>query len=103
MREMLEACRASTGGSAAFTWVDDRFLQEHEVRLPFWYPEETDGYDLVDNRRAVAQGLTFRPLTRTIRDVHAWVAENPEARMPDDVLPSEREAGLLRKLKPRLV
>jgi 2'-hydroxyisoflavone reductase len=103
MREMLEACRASTAGSAAFTWVSDSFLQEHEVTLPFWYPEETAGYDLVDNRRAVAQGLTFRPLTRTVRDVHAWVAENPEARAPDDFLPSEREAELLRQLKLRLV
>jgi 2'-hydroxyisoflavone reductase len=106
MREMLEACRAATGGSgggAAFTWVDDRFLEENEVALPFWYPEETDGYDLVDNRRAVAQGLTFRPLTRTIRDVHAWVAEDRQAREPDEFLPPEREAGLLRKLKLRLV
>jgi 2'-hydroxyisoflavone reductase len=103
MREMLEACRAATGGGASFTWVSDRFLQEHEVALPFWYPEETDGYDLVDNRRAVAEGLTFRPLTRTIRDVHAWVAENPEAREPEDFLPPEREAALLRQLKLRLV
>ena len=77
-------------------------LQERDVELPFWYPEETDGYDLVDNRRAVAQGLTFQPLSRTVRDVHAWVAEDPEGRRPD-ALPPEREAELLRELRPRLV
>jgi 2'-hydroxyisoflavone reductase len=110
MREMLEACRAATGAAtntgtnpdAAFTWVSDRFLQERDVELPFWYPEETDGYDLVDNRRAVAQGLTFQPLSRTVRDVHAWVAEDPEGRRPN-ALPPEREAELLRELRPRLV
>jgi 2'-hydroxyisoflavone reductase len=106
MREMLETCRAATGtanrSDAAFTWVGDRFLQERGVELPFWSPEEPDGYDLVDNRRAVARGLTFQPLSRTVRDVDAWIAEDPEGRRPR-ALPPDREAGLLRELKPRLV
>jgi 2'-hydroxyisoflavone reductase len=94
MAEMLDTCRRATGGGARFTWVDDGFLEERGVELPFWQPEETEGYDLVDNRRAVSQGLTFRPLADSARDVHAWVAADPGARTPEGLSP-EREAGLL--------
>ena len=101
MAEMLETCRQAAGGETRFTWVDDGFLAERGVELPFWQPEEEEGYDLVDNRRAVSQGLTFRPLAESARDVHAWVAEDPEARTPEG-LPAEREAGLLEEWRRRL-
>ena len=104
MREMLETCREATGtigGNARITWVADDFLAERGVRLPFWQPGDSG---LVDNRRAVSQGLTFRPLAETARDVHAWVAGNPAGggsyrdpyRTPYD-FPPEREAELLRE------
>ncbi|HKI06719.1 MAG TPA: NAD-dependent epimerase/dehydratase family protein [Thermoanaerobaculia bacterium] len=95
MGEMLEACREETGGSTSFTWVSDTFLAERDVRLPFWLPEERFGYNLTDHGRAVSKGLTYQPLARTIRDVHDWVSEDPEARKPFD-FPPEREAELLR-------
>jgi 2'-hydroxyisoflavone reductase len=94
MREMLETCREATGGDARFTWVDDGFLAERGVELPFWQLEETEGYDLVDNRRALSQGLILRPLAESARDVHAWVAADPAARAPEG-LPRDREAALL--------
>jgi 2'-hydroxyisoflavone reductase len=94
MREMLETCREVTGGDAAFTWLPDEFLAARGVQLPFWYPEETTGYDLLDNRRAISKGLAFRPLAETVRDVHAWVAEDPKER-DSRYLSVEREAELL--------
>jgi 2'-hydroxyisoflavone reductase len=94
MREMLEACLEATGGDVRFTWLPDDFLAVRDVQLPFWFPEKTVGYDLVDNRRAIAKGLTFRPLAETVRDVHAWMAENPEER-DSRYLSVEREAELL--------
>lgn len=97
MRGMLEACREATGGDARLVWASDDFLEEHGAELPFWDTEK-DGYDLVDNRRAIARGLTFRPLAESARDVHAWVAEEPEARRSDEFSP-EREAELLAKLR----
>ncbi|HEX6904575.1 MAG TPA: NAD-dependent epimerase/dehydratase family protein [Thermoanaerobaculia bacterium] len=99
MREMLETCRDATGGDAAFTWIPDDFLDEREVKLPFWYPEEKEGYNLTDHSRATSQGLSFRPLEETVRDVHAWVAGDP-ARQPDKLSP-EREAELLREWRGR--
>lgn len=105
MREMLETCRETTGGDARFTWITDDFLAERGVRLPFWQRGDSG---LVDNTRAVSQGLTFRPLAETVRDVHAWVTEHPSGqdsyrdpyRQPYDFTP-EREAELLREWRER--
>ena len=101
MREMLETCREATGADARFTWVADGFLAERAVRLPFWHAGEVG---LVDNGRAVSQGLAFRPLAETARDVHAWVTGHLSGqdsyrdlyREPYDFSP-EREAALLRE------
>ena len=99
MREMLEACRDATGGDATFTWMPDSFLDERGIKLPFWYPEEKEGYNLTDHSRAVSQGLTFRPVEETARDVHARIAEHP-GRQPGKLSP-EREAELLREWRLR--
>jgi 2'-hydroxyisoflavone reductase len=94
MERMLEDCREALCGTGRFTWVPDHFLDEQGAAPPFWYPEEEFGCDLADNTRAVAKGLTFRPLADTIRDVHAWVSEDPESRDNYD-FPRERETDLL--------
>ena len=96
MQGMLETCREATGGGATFTWVDDEFLEGRDVELPFWVPEAEHGYDLVDNSRARRRGLAFRPLAETARDVHAWVAADPD-HAPQERLSREREAELLRE------
>lgn len=69
MGEVLAACHEATGSEAEFTWVDEDFLFEREVapwiELPLWLPESTAG--TLDNHKAVAAGLTCRP----IRDIAA--------------------------------
>jgi 2'-hydroxyisoflavone reductase len=69
---LLEECRSVTGADATFTWVDDAFLLAHDVapysELPLWLPAEGGGYPEIDIARAVAAGLTLRPLSDTIRD-----------------------------------
>ena len=86
---MLEAC-----GARDVVWVDEDFLLERGVEgwsdLPCWVParEESHRYFLlVDVSRAVAAGLTFRPLEESARDVPEWTGEAG--------LQPEREAELL--------
>ncbi|HEX5715323.1 MAG TPA: epimerase [Thermoanaerobaculia bacterium] len=74
MGELLETCREVTGSDATFTWVDG-----NDLDLPLWIPEEKSGFDSVDNGKARAEGLAFRPLADTIRDTLAWVEADPEA------------------------
>lgn len=111
MAEMLEACRsASGGGRARLVWVAEDFLRERGVQpwnhLPLWMPEsvETHRYFMrAGIARALATGLTFRPLAETARDTLAWQRDSagqprPEklgVAMPDETLTPERERALL--------
>jgi 2'-hydroxyisoflavone reductase len=79
MGEMLAACRAAASPEASLTWVDDEFLLAQAVEpwqdLPFWIPASSEngpGLFTIDCRRALAAGLTFRPLAETVRDTLAW-------------------------------
>ena len=95
MAELLEAARATVNPEANLAWVDAEFLRERDVgewmELPLWLvdPEWTGMLD-ADVSKAVAAGLTFRPLEETIRGTLA------EAALTDDAgMNPEREAELL--------
>jgi 2'-hydroxyisoflavone reductase len=69
------------------THVTPKFLEEQQVGLPIWVPSkdsEYAGYGSVSNQRAIAAGLTFRPLATTVQDLLAWFRS----------LPAERQAKL---------
>jgi 2'-hydroxyisoflavone reductase len=76
MGDLLDECARITGSDATFTWVDDAFLLEHGVvpytELPLWVPELDGGYPTIELTRALAAGLTLRPIGDTIRDVLDW-------------------------------
>ncbi len=84
MAGMLYGIRAITSADVKFTWVDADFLREHEVgawmEMPVWvYPsEETRGFSSYDCSKAIAHGLTFRPLAETARDTLEWWRAKPE-------------------------
>lgn len=70
--ELLDACVRATGSNAHLVWVPSAWLHERGVgqwmELPLWLTSpEYAGMMRADNRRAVAAGLTFRPLEDTIR------------------------------------
>ncbi len=70
--ELLETCRAVAGIDAEITWVPDEVLLEHEVgewmELPLWLADPAAAAaDRADVSRALAEGLTFRPLEDTVR------------------------------------
>jgi 2'-hydroxyisoflavone reductase len=93
--EVLETCREVADGDTAFRWVPDTFLVEHGVgewmELPMWIQSSDEaGIHRADVSRALASGLTFRPLEETVRDT-LELAETSEAAG----LAPEREAELL--------
>lgn len=107
MREMLEACREGTNSDATFTWVDEAFLETEGVgpwmELPLWLPEsseDTRGMLAVSIDRALAAGLTFRPLSETARDTLAWHRTNGSPALKAG-LARERERELLEKWRGR--
>ncbi len=93
MDAMVHGCHAVTGGAARFTHVPADFLRQHEVDLPIWVPREGtpySGYGAVSNAKAIAAGLTFRPLATTVADLLAWYRGLPAERQ------GEVRAGITR-------
>ena len=94
-REVLETCREVSGSDATFEWVPAEVLNEREVgewmELPLWLSDpDSAAMHETDVSRAVAAGLTFRPLEETVRDTLE------EANTVEGVgLTPEREAEML--------
>ena len=85
MGETLNGIKNAIGSNATFTWVPADFLTANGVRgwrhMPIWLPPTgpTAGFLRRSNAKAVAAGLTFRPLAMTAKDTLAWHKTRPEA------------------------
>ena len=99
MGTFLDTARAALGSDAAFTWLDEGFLLARQVQpwseLPVWLPGADGNLHTSSNRRAIAAGLTFRPLADTVQSTHAWMQAHPGDPSPEGTLTAERESSLL--------
>jgi 2'-hydroxyisoflavone reductase len=103
IRQMLAESGSAVHSNAQLTWVPTPFLQEQKVEpwsdLPVWVPAQGDsaGFAQRNIKKALAAGLTFRPLTTTAADTLAWFREQPadrQAKLHAGLTP-EREAATL--------
>lgn len=98
---MLETCKQVSGSNAVLRWAPVEFLSRNKVEawsdLPVWVPDspENAGFSKVDVSKAIAAGLTFRPLAETVRDTLAWAATRPADHPWRAGLTEEREKQLL--------
>lgn len=102
---MLNECRDVSGSDATFEWASEDFLIDHQVapwsELPLWVPSDRNGIFEVRNDKAIAAGLTFRPLAYTIGDTLEWDANRGAYIERRAGLRHERELELLRDLDGR--
>ena len=83
--EMLYGVKAVTTAGAQFVWVPWEFLQSQRVRawrdMTVWQPPtgRTAGYQRRDASKAIAAGLTFRPVAVTAKDTLDWHKTRPAA------------------------
>ncbi|HSG49467.1 MAG TPA: NAD-dependent epimerase/dehydratase family protein [Longimicrobiales bacterium] len=102
MAELLYGIRSVTSVEVSFTWVPVDLLREFQVgawmEMPVWlYPSpEMAGFTTWDASKAMAAGLTFRPLADTARDTLEWWKSGPglERELRTGVAP-EKEAAIL--------
>ena len=86
MKKMLEGIKKGTGGDATFTWVSTAFLESKKIApwsdLPVWVPSQNgeEGFTQISCAKAIAAGLTFRPVAATAKDTLAWYRTLPEDR-----------------------
>ncbi len=96
---LLDACREAVAATFETVWVDESFITEQGLSpfqdLPCWVPTAMEGMERADISRALAAGLSFRPLGETIRDTLAWRAAEPASRPMKAGLSAERESELL--------
>jgi 2'-hydroxyisoflavone reductase len=102
MAGTLYGVRAVTAADVHINWVPAEVLREHEVgawmEMPLWvYPgPETAGFSAFDGSKAIAAGLTLRPLADTARDTLEWWKGRPsEERTLRTGLSPEKEAAIL--------
>jgi 2'-hydroxyisoflavone reductase len=96
--KMLEEIRAVSQSDAEFVWADEEFLEAQKVEawseMPLWVPEQYNGIFEVKNDRAIADGLKFRPLAETIKDVLGDITLHA----PDKKLRAGMEGGREKEL-----
>lgn len=98
VQEFLHTGKGTLNHECAFTWVDDAFLEQHGVtsweEMPCWTPKAKAGRAGTD--KAIAAGMTFRPIAETIRDTWQWAAKERSAERPWRAgMKPEREQDLL--------
>jgi nucleoside-diphosphate-sugar epimerase len=98
---LAETCRDVAGSDASFMYVDGDYLADQGVgewmELPLWlHDPEAVGMHETNVSRALAAGLTFRPLEETVRGTLDEAETTDAAGMAP-----EREAELLAAWKAR--
>lgn len=99
---VLDEIKSVTASDARFTWVTEEFLNGENVgawgEMPLYLPESDEtlqGFLSVNVGKALDKGLSFRPVSETIRATLDW------RKTVDDKLKAgisaEREAELLTK------
>ena len=102
MQQMLDTCKLETGSDARFTYLPGSAFEKQGTeanRVNCWYVPEDEGeyahFSDINCDKAQADGLTYRPLTDTIRDTLAWAATRPTDWTWRAGLTPEQETALL--------
>ncbi|MBV8851633.1 MAG: SDR family oxidoreductase [Methylobacteriaceae bacterium] len=107
MRQMLTAIAEGIHVDPKLVWAPTDFLKANNVSawsdMPVWIPGQggTFGFHRRDMQRAIAKGLTYRPLSLTAADTLGWFQTLPaerQAKLRAGLTP-DREAALLVKLR----
>jgi 2'-hydroxyisoflavone reductase len=97
----LAACLEVGKGGAELHWVPEQVLSDSDTKLgkelPLYAPRALPGFATVDTDRAIAAGLDFSPLERSIEDTLRWA--NEEKLEATVGLTAEREAEILEALR----
>jgi len=103
MKEMLTGIATAIHADARPIWVPADFLESEKVEawsdMPVWVPGrgETAGFAKRSIAKALAAGLTFRPLDTTAADTLAWFKQQPaerQAKLKAGLTPAREEEVL---------
>jgi len=104
MRQMLEEIKTATNSDAQLTWVDVDFLLAQKIHpwydMPVWVAPKgpEGGFSNLSNKKALAKGLTFRPVSDTALATLEWFRKQPAQRQANlrSGIPADRESQILK-------
>ena len=99
-RPLLEGLRDATGSTSTLTWIDWEWIRKETSETPNygpWYGQGPIPFMQVNNDRARAAGLTFRPIEVTAKDMIANLDQHAESKWGRGGFDLETEAALLKK------
>jgi len=105
MQDVLAACKQVTKAEVRHTFIPSDYLRKNKLQeeFPIWSPPSGDSayFHKVSNAKAVAAGLTFRPLLETLTDTLSWWKTLPPERQakPRAGLSAEKEAAILKAFR----
>ena len=100
---ILGTMQQVSGSEPELVWVDAAFLKATQVlpeerfraAFPLWVPPALAGLNSIDSGKAIAAGLTFRPLATTIADTLAWDRQRPQTLITERGLTAEQERRIV--------
>lgn len=98
--DFLYTCQHEINRNVSFTWVSEDFLIQHQIQdwteIPLWlsYKRNMPGFLSINILKALQAGLTFRPLSNTLRSILDWNKEK-EIQKEKIGLTQEKEQNLL--------
>jgi 2'-hydroxyisoflavone reductase len=105
MGDILAACKQVSHSDARFVRVSEAFIEQEDIggwqHLPLWLPpsaKEYAGFWACKIDKALAAGLSLRPISDTIRAILDWDAARVDGLKAG--LSREREQELIAKWKP---
>ena len=98
-RPLLEGLRDALGSASSLTWIDWEWIRKETSENPNygpWYGTGPMPFMQVNNDRALATGLTFRPIAETAKDMIANLDQHT-VQWGRGGFDAELEAALLKK------
>jgi len=99
-RPLLEGIRDAIGSKSKLTWINWEWLRKEATDIPSyapWYGQGPVPFMQVTNDRALATGLTFRPIEETAKDMIAKLDEHAVSQGRQGGFDPKMEAALLKK------
>lgn len=103
---VFETCKKVSNSDATFVEIPDEILEANHIQpyveLPLWLPKAYSALETASIEKALATGLTFRPLEETIRKTSDWYqAQSPDVqqKLLGASLKPEKEKELIAALR----
>ena len=75
--QFLEVIKLELNSRSRVVWMDEAFLLNNKVQpwleIPLWLPKDLQNFFTINDAKALAGGLSYRPLSQTILDTAQWL------------------------------